>query len=274
MYPEQNYMDAIRDIYPPIEDHAERKAFIRNKLALILGEENMDRSLLPSGHSGIDSVIANHCRQKATQDLLDEFTAYNAEQHRIVEEQQRRLAEEEASQLKVQVLLEHYRSRYTERVEKIASFGPQLNKAIDLLEIAMQNNSPNAIATIALAIVEQIIRPTYTILEAMDIEIPLEEVGAKGLQTEWPLERLDKVYTLLKNEPSLPQELIYLGQGIEVVVARILKPTPFKNPLDPKPKPVHAFYQAYKGGAASNSSMANVAVGNVGAPLAHTAASS
>ncbi|CAO2658388.1 Nn.00g061110.m01.CDS01 [Neocucurbitaria sp. VM-36] len=244
-----DYMSTLQD-HLPSEDPAVRQQFINGKLKSILGEQCMHLGVgLPSGHSGIDPVIAEYNQQKATAELHQQIEAWKAEERRKAEEQQQQLAREEEERQRIQAILEVARGRYMEHVEILAKYGPQLREGITMMDAALHDNNMPYLANIVQAMTTEILEPANALFKEMDNNIPLEEEGARVLKEQWPVERIDEVYTFLKNESSLPAELVYFGQGIEAICKPILNPTPFNNPLDPKPAPAFAAYPAYTGGA-------------------------
>ncbi|KAI8931546.1 hypothetical protein NX059_011201 [Plenodomus lindquistii] len=251
----------------PIADHVERKRFIDETLTSILGPERMKFQLSRSGHSGIDPIIAQHNQKSATQDLLNKFHARRVEERQIAKERQRQADVQEAERLRTAVLLDHYRAQYVNHVASLIEFGPLLNNALDHLNTAAGTQANHHdIPSIVSAILSQIFVPVYTIIEKMKQQIPLEEEGSKALKTAWPLDHLDSVMKWLHSLPNLPPDFLSLGMAIEVISQHITTPTPFKNPLDVKPQPVHSFYQTWTGGSAKGNFMANLAANNSGIP--------
>lgn len=216
----------------PIEDCIERKKFIENKLTSILGPARMEFQLQPSGHSGIDPVIAQHNQNQFRASLQDRHNAWKAEQRNLAEDRQRQAIQETRERARIAVLLDYHRSQYLQRLEVLVRLGPQLNVGIDRLEVAMANSDMREIAGLVSDMVGQILEPAYKMMQEMSMYIPLEESGAAELQDAWPLARVSQVFLFLSNAQSLPRELIYFGQGIEAVCKYILNPVPFQNPLD------------------------------------------
>ncbi|KAF1850406.1 uncharacterized protein K460DRAFT_327236, partial [Cucurbitaria berberidis CBS 394.84] len=235
--PEPTYLSTLPN-HGPIYDHTARQKFIHEKLQVILGEQRMNMGVgLPSGHSGIDPAIAEYHQQKATAYLLENIDAWKSEQRHQAEEQQWQFAQEEEERKRIQAIVDFARGRYMQQVEKLALYGPQMREGIDMLEAAVQNNNLIDMAEIVRVMTIEILEPAHALFKAMNENIPLEEEGARVLKEQWPVERLDKLYTFLKNESSLPEELIYFAKGIEAICKPVIHPTPFENPLDPKPVP-------------------------------------
>lgn len=135
----------------------------------------------------------------------------------------------------MEVLLRHGRARYMDRVEQLAWFGPKLSNGVDMLETALKQNNVDDASICVQEIIADIIDPVTTIFEDMEKDIPLEKEGACIIIEHWPVERLDKVYSFLQKEASLPIEFLFFVQGLEVGCAPLINPTPFHHPLDSKP---------------------------------------
>lgn len=74
----------------PILDHIARQKFIREKLSSMVSEERMVLGVgYPSGHSGIDPVIAEYNQQKTISEFWDRVNAEKAKERCILEERKR-----------------------------------------------------------------------------------------------------------------------------------------------------------------------------------------
>ncbi|RAR02865.1 hypothetical protein DDE83_008429 [Stemphylium lycopersici] len=234
--------------------------YVQERLTAILGPERMKLQLLPSGHNPIDPVIEEHYQQVATNDILSQWEIYKAEIRQQEEEHQRQVQEEEAVRLKAQILLTDYRNVYVGRLEKLALYGSDLAKGVDLLEAALQSGSIDDAARVVRDFTQQVLLPIDGLIKECSKEIPLEEVGAEKLKGFWPIERLNSMYKVLKRESNLPAEALYMLQGIEAICNPIKKPTPFQDPFAPKPAPIKDFrlnFVSSNAGSATNASSAN-----------------
>ncbi|USP79463.1 hypothetical protein yc1106_06737 [Curvularia clavata] len=230
-----------RSFYESQTDEESRK-YVQERLMNILGPERMKFELLPSGHNHIDPAIADYNQQLATNYLLEQWEAHKIEQRRQEEEQKRQAEEEGAERLRIQILLNHYRERYINRVERLALYAPDLTKGIDLIEAALMTGDREKAAGVTRALVNEVLLPIYGLLTECKQEIPLEEVGADKLKGVWPLERLEAMYFCLKGKLDFFPEAFDMLQGIEIVCMAIANPTPFQDPLAPKSVPANKSY--------------------------------
>ncbi|KAH7397273.1 hypothetical protein BKA66DRAFT_566394 [Pyrenochaeta sp. MPI-SDFR-AT-0127] len=209
--PKLSYLESLPEPEPN-EDHVERQKFVRDRLSSMVSEERMQLGLgYPSGHSGIDSVIAEYNQQKAISALWDKINAQEAERKEIE--------------------LNHIegRNRYKARVEQLAYFGPKLSNGIDMFELALQENNMDVVVIVVRDIITNILMPIDAIFKNMDNDVSLEEEGARILKEQWPIGRLENVYIFLRNQCSFSVELLHFLQGIEAIC------TPLDNPLGPRP---------------------------------------
>lgn len=228
----------------------ESRQYSHERLMEILGPERMQAPLLPSGHNPVDPVIDEYYRQVATNNILEQWEAQKAEMRQQAEEQQRLAAEEEVARFKTQVLLDHYRAIYIDRLERLALYGPHLDLGIDMLEEALHTNNMAKAAIVVRDLTHQILLPVHGLLLECDREIPLEEIGAEKLKSVWPVQRLEAMYTYLKGQPNLPCQIIDMLQGIETISKALANPTPFPDPFARKPVRVNA--PVYANEASSN----------------------
>ena len=112
----------------------ERRAYVREKLTNVLGEEKMKEPILPSGHNPMEPVMAEHNQRMATISLLSQFEAHKVEMQRQYDEQIRLAREEEANRLKTQILLGHYTDVYKGRINVLAWHTGHMLEGIDRLE--------------------------------------------------------------------------------------------------------------------------------------------
>jgi hypothetical protein len=225
-------------------------AVVQEKLADFKGPDRIDQ-LRPSGHSGIDPVIDQYNLHNATNIMLDQWKEHQAEQRRLAEEQQRQEAEEATARQVTAIILDHHRVRYCERVNELITFGPLLTNSINMFESAVADCRWDDLALIVSEMTDRILHPVNDLFKDMKKDIPLEEEAANRLRSEWPMDRLDELYRYLLNTPGLPDEFIYLGKGVEVIRQYIYDPTPFQNPLAPKPQPVNDFRYRFSNAAAA-----------------------
>ena len=256
------YLDSIK--VEPIHDPVERKKFIDSTLTSILGPERMKVRLLPSGHSGIDPIIAEHNNRQMADHMLAQQDAIQAEERRKFALQQQQAAEEEANRSRIATLLEYHRGHYLERLQKLAQYGPQLAKGIDMLEHAIQHADMQMTYEVSKEFFEAVVDPIDTMFQIMAQEIALEEEGAAHLKTVWPLERMSALHSFLSEQDDLPKELLILGQGLEAVAWTLMNPTPFQNPLDLQPQQSSGFQHSYNNRQPNDFTITDAPIGGVG----------
>ncbi|EUC45957.1 hypothetical protein COCMIDRAFT_94090 [Bipolaris oryzae ATCC 44560] len=217
------------------QTYKESHDYVQEQLTHVLGAERMNFQILPSGHNPIDPVIAEYNQQKITNSILDQWEAHKVEMRRREEERKRQAHEEEVRRFKIQTLLDHYRQLYINRLEQLALYGRDLVKGIGYIEAALMAGGLYEAANIMQDMTHQVLLPIHTLLQKCDKEIPLEEVGAEKLKSAWPMEGLVAVFEYLRGEPHLPPEAIDMMQGIQVICKALDNPTPFQDPLAPKP---------------------------------------
>jgi hypothetical protein len=123
-------------------------------------------------------------------------------------------------------------------LERLARYGPDLEKGARFLEAALLAGDVEEAAHVMRDMTYQVLLPIYGLLQECDKEIPLEEVGAEKLRDIWPIERLGGMYAYLQDEPILPPEAVDMIQGIEVICTALNNPTPFQDPLVSKRVPI------------------------------------
>ncbi|KAJ4376338.1 hypothetical protein N0V83_001621 [Neocucurbitaria cava] len=215
---------------PPPYSSVERQRFYHERLKATEGTM-VPVTGWPSGHSGIDPVMAEHNQRKFVQEFHDQVWACQVEEHR-------QLAQQEEERQRILGLLEVGRARYMKHVEMLANYGPQLHMGINMMKVTLRHNNMSDLALLTREMITGILEPVHAIFQEMNENIPLEEEGAHILKNKWPIKHIDEVYIFLKNEDSLPPELVYFLQGIEAICKPISNPTPFINPLNPQPYPV------------------------------------
>ncbi len=236
------YSDEFYDNQTP----EERAAFINEKLTNILGEEKMKEPILPSGHNPMDPVIAEHNQRAATISILNYFDAQRAEVQHQENAQMRLAREEEATRLKTEILYSHYRDIYQGRINKLAMFTGDMLSGIDRLEAAISAMNTWEAANIVHVLTYQVFEPVHGLLQECDNEIPLDLDGTQMLKGAWPMARLQGLFDyLLSKANDLEPEVILMAQGIESIFQRLNNPTPFVNPLTPKPRPFSDFRPNY-----------------------------
>jgi hypothetical protein len=249
----------------PIGDHIERHRFVQEKLTSILGAERMNAPILPSGHSPIDPVIAEYNQQQA----LNALAEYDAEQRRIAEEQYIRQQQEQEQAFKINVLVDHYRAKYVQRVEQLEQCGPYLALGVDKLETAVSNKAMDEDTTLGvLQMTHEILIPSLNKLKEMDPEIPLDVEGAQRLKAAWPFDRLKGVFGWMLSEATLPPELIKLGKCIKAVCGRIDNPQVWEHPLTPKPQPTYGSLTQMDNAPTNNLSFQGAATMSINPPSA------
>ncbi|XP_014557918.1 hypothetical protein COCVIDRAFT_14912 [Bipolaris victoriae FI3] len=217
------------------QTYKESHAYVQERLTNILGAERMNFQLLPSGHNPIDPIIAEHNQRTITNSILDQWEAHKVEMRRQEEEQKRQAHEEEVRRFKIQTLLDHYRQLYINRLEQLALYGRDLEMGIGYIEAALMAGGLCEAANVMQDMTHQVLLPIHTLLQKCDKEIPLEEAGAGKLKSVWPIDGIMAVFEYLQGEPYLPPQAIDMMQGIQVICTALNNPTPFQNPLDPKP---------------------------------------
>jgi len=224
--------EPAQDVPAYEESHEERRKFIDHRLAAILGPERMKTpALLPSGHNPMDPVIAQHNEYMYQQNVLNQWESHKAEQRRQAEEA-------EATRQQIQGQVKYYRDRYILRLEKLVSFGTPLARGIDHFEAVMLPLDEWEAASIVHVLTWQILNPIQDLLNDCAKEIPLEHVGAQELKNAWPMERMEDLLTFLQHQYYLPGEIIDMGMRLDAVLKAVYNPTPFVDPLAPKPTPV------------------------------------
>ena len=228
--------EPTQDVPAPEETHEERRKFINDRLTAILDPERMKMpALLPSGHNPMHPVIAQHKEYMYQQNVLNQWESYKAEQRRQAEET-------EATRQQIQAKVKHYRDRYILRLEKLVSFSTPLARGIDQFEAVMMPLDKWGAANIVRILTWQIFNPIQDLLNDCAKEISLEDVGAQEVKNAWPMERMEKLLTFLQHQYYLPGEIIDMGIRLDAVLKAVYNPTPFADPLAPKPTPVFSTY--------------------------------
>jgi len=224
----------------------ERRAYVREKLTNVLGEEKMKEPILPSGHNPMEPVMAEHNQRMATISLLSQFEAHKVEMQRQYDEQIRLAREEEANRLKTQILLGHYTDVYKGRINVLAWHTGHMLEGIDRLEHLLQTGEQWEVAKVVQVLTHQVFEPVKRVLEEFDADIPLDPDGAQKLKEAWPMARLQALYDfLLGRSNGLDLQTMRMAQCIEKFLRRLNNPTVFVDPLAPKPQPLSAFRQSY-----------------------------
>lgn len=217
------------------QTYKESHAYVQERLTNVLGAERMSFKLLPSGHNPIDPVIAEHNQRTITNSILNQWEAHKVEIRRQEEERKRQAHEEEVRRFKIQTLLDHYHQLYINRLEQLALYGRDLVMGIGYIEAALMAGGLYEAANVMQDMTHQALLPIHTLLQKCNKEIPLEEFGAEKLKSLWPMEGLMAVFEYLRGEPHLPPQAIDMMQGIQVICTALNNPTPFQDPLAPKP---------------------------------------
>ncbi|KAF1945133.1 hypothetical protein EJ02DRAFT_509620 [Clathrospora elynae] len=197
------WYDPNRSYDPASETHEERQKFIREKLTSVLSEDRIKFSLRRSGHLGIDPAIAEHNEQMVTNSILGQRTSYLAQQRCDREEYIRQFVREDAERLNTQILNDHYRIWYRERLEKLAQLGPLLTRGIEMLDLALSNGGDTFsydVGTLVEVMIKHVFEPADALFGEMSQEIALEEVGAAYLKAVWPMAGLDVLHSYFLNE--------------------------------------------------------------------------
>ncbi|KAF5854002.1 hypothetical protein GGP41_006806 [Bipolaris sorokiniana] len=122
-----------------------------------------------------------------------------------------------------------------ERMKQLALYGRDLVMGIGYIEAALMAGGLYEAANVMQDMTHQALLPIHTLLQKCNKEIPLEEFGAEKLKSLWPMEGLMAVFEYLRGEPHLPPQAIDMMQGIQVICTALNNPTPFQDPLAPKP---------------------------------------
>lgn len=94
--PEPDYMDKLRLLHPPSDDHNERQAHIKKNLESILGPERMNSGVgPPSGHSGMtdDPVLTQWNKEMFYNGALDCVHDHDTQKCQHQQDLQRQAAE-------------------------------------------------------------------------------------------------------------------------------------------------------------------------------------
>ncbi|KAH3914089.1 hypothetical protein HBI56_053540 [Parastagonospora nodorum] len=200
-----DYMEEMRSAYPASENHMERSNRIQAGLASILGPERMGLGVgLPSGHSGIDNdpVLAKHNTDKRIQDTKDVYEQYQAMLRQQCEQQQHREAEEAAAQQSKQTELDAYRFMYKRRIEQLLALSPEFHtQAMGILQAYEQGNFHELQWALS-EIISNVLEPACKIFEEMQGETMLELFGANELKNAWPLEAIDRIFTVFDEQAA------------------------------------------------------------------------
>jgi len=223
----------------------QRRAYVREKLTNVLGEEKMKEPILPSGHNPMEPVISEHNQRMATISLLSQFEAHKVEVQRQHDEQIRLAREEEVTRLKTQILLGHYKDVYKGRINVLAWHTGHMLQGIDQLEHLLQTGEQWKAAKVVQVLTHQVFEPVKRVLEEFDADIPLDPDGAQKLKEAWPMARLQALYDfLLGRSNNLDLQTMRMAQCIEEILRRLNNPTVFVDPLAPKPQPLGDFRQS------------------------------
>jgi len=224
----------------------ERRAYVREKLTNVLGEEKMKEPILPSGHNPMEPVIAEHNQRMATISLLNQFKDHKVDVQRQYDEQIRLAREEEVTRLKTQILLGHYKDVYKGRINVLAWHTGHMLEGIDRLEHLLQTGEQWEVARVVQVLTHQVFEPVKRVLEEFDADIPLDPDGAQKLKEAWPTARLQALYDfLLGRSSNLDLQTMRMAQCIEEIIRRLNNPTVFVDPLAPEPQPLSDFRQSF-----------------------------
>lgn len=224
----------------------ERRAYVREKLTNVLGEEKMKEPILPSGHNPMEPVIAEYNQRMATIGLLNQFEAHRAEAQGQYNKRMRLAREEEAALLKTKVLLDYYKDVYQGRIDVLAWHTGDMLSGIDRLEYLIQNGEPWEVTKVVQVLTHQVFEPVKRLLEEFDAYIPLDPEGAQRLKQAWPMARLQALYDFqLGKANGLDLQAVHMAQCIEEILRRLNDPMVFVDPLAPKPQPLSDFRQSY-----------------------------
>ncbi|KAI1590075.1 hypothetical protein PtrEW13061_005776 [Pyrenophora tritici-repentis] len=218
------------------ETPEERQRFINDRLTVILGEERMQEpAFLPSGNNPLDPAIVELNTQQFQNTVLNEWEAYKAAQIREAEEIEANQRQIEANRQQIIAKVLYYRERYLVRLEKLVSYGPQLDTAITLFgQVLLPYNEQDA-AAVVYTITWELLNPIQDLLNERAKEMPLEEVGAQELQNAWPMNRMDLLFDFLNRQAHVLPEVADMGHRLKAVMQAVYNPTPFDDPLASKP---------------------------------------
>jgi hypothetical protein len=242
-------MEEMRALYPTSDDHEERRERTAATLESILGPQRMSASVgLPSGDSGIsnDPVLAQYYEEKNIYHTLELWQGYQEYQRRLWEEHQSKVAEQEAERQRKIVLLEHYCSKYDQRVLKLVQFGPKINTEITKLLQAFENGDLESLQHATITLITETLEPANSIFEKMKEEIALEELGAQELMNAWPLNGIDTVLNVFKDETlsvfgdEVQEALRYMLQGLRALCKPVLSAVPLTIAFNEEVTPIFA----------------------------------
>ncbi|KAH6865479.1 hypothetical protein BKA58DRAFT_442260 [Alternaria rosae] len=204
----------------------ERRAYVREKLTNVLGEEKMRAPILPSGHNPMEPVIAEYNQCMATIGLLNQFKAHRAEAQRQYNEQMRLAREEEAARLNTKVLLDYYKNVYQGRIDVLAWHTGDMLSGIERLEYLIQNGELWEVTKVVQVLTHQVFEPVKRLLEEFDADIPLDPEGAQRLKQAWPMARLQALYDFLLGKANgLDPQTVRMAQCIEEILRRLDNPS-------------------------------------------------
>jgi hypothetical protein len=234
------YMEEMGSAHPASENHVERSNRIQAGLASILGPERMGLGVgLPSGHSGIDNdpILTNYNTEKRIQDTKDVYEQYQAMLRQQREQQQYREAEEAATQQSKQTELDAHRFMYRQRIEQLLALSPNFHtQAMGILQAYEQGNFHELQWALG-EIISNVLEPACKIFEEMQGGIMLEFFGANELKNAWPLEAIDRVFTLFDEQAAaqFPENeqngLGYMTHCIQFICKPIIAAREWINPL-------------------------------------------
>jgi hypothetical protein len=236
----RDYMDSLRECYPPIEDPVKRSKHIAATLASIPRLDHMNAGVgLPSGHSGIsdDPVLVKYNQDLYVNDVLSAHQNYQAFQRQQQEAEQRKAAEKEAERQRKAVLLDYHWSKYEERVAQLLRLGPVFSSHMAYLLGALDEGNPEALRQVAHALINDVLNPADSILENMKKDIMLETMGAQDLKGAWPLSDVDRILNVLDDQlvaqlPDIAQPILdNMLQGLQTICQPVLEAKVFESPL-------------------------------------------
>jgi hypothetical protein len=191
-----SYMETLRKLFPPIEDHEERYKHREAILTNMLGPERMKLGVgLPSGHTGIEQepTLVEYNRERRINETLELHREYQLQQRRQAEELQRKEQAQEEERIRKLVILQQAGIIYEGRVMKLAQFGSTMDAQLTKMLAAIENSDYVSLERAITALVSHVLEPAKDIYAEMDREIKLESLGADTLKSAWPLATIDKV---------------------------------------------------------------------------------
>lgn len=209
----EEYMDRLREEYPPSDDHIERSKKIHGCLVTILrpGYENRVGFSYGCGNRTVTTVGPASSEQQQDNSMMiasseqqsinTMMTAYHEWVHKMetehaqhtehvtrahAERNERTQADKEKCQ------------RYDERVEKLKEMGETLNDFIPMFLRVWEDEEDDIIRLCMEGMMEEAIDPISQIFQAMKSEIQLEPTGAQAVRGAWPKQVIADFIPLLK----------------------------------------------------------------------------